>query len=81
MNAEDAQKYLKRNGVESTDQASLLKAIEEIPSDRLDAEKKARFVTYFKGFGKEASSDDIKAMLVSFCFIWYFATNRLEMNC
>lgn len=55
--------------MESIDLASLLGAIEEIPSDRLDAEKKARFVTYFKGFAKEASLDDVKAMLVCICFI------------
>lgn len=69
VTAEDAQKYLGRYGVASNDLAALVKAIEEIPSDRLDAERKARFVTYFKGFGKEASLDDINAMLVSFHFI------------
>lgn len=31
----------------------------------MDAERKARFITYFKGFKKEAPLDDTKAALVS----------------
>lgn len=69
VKAEDAEKYFQQNGVVSTELNGLLKAIEDLPLDHLDAGKKARFITYFKGFGAGAPLDDIKATLVSFHFV------------
>lgn len=63
---EDAQKAFQIIGVLPADMTNLLQAIDGIPSDRLDAERKARFVKFFKGFGREASLDDVKATFISF---------------
>lgn len=62
----DAHEHLQSYGFAQTGLASLLQEIEGIPTDQLDAERKARFTTFFKGFKKEAPLDDTKAALVSF---------------
>lgn len=62
----DAHEHLQSYGISQAGLDALLQEIEEIPTDRMDAERKARFTTFFKGFKKEAPLDDTKAALVSF---------------
>lgn len=42
-----------------------LQEMENIPSDRLDSELKARISIFIKGFSPEATLDDVKALFVS----------------
>lgn len=62
---DDWQKYLQRWGFRENDLAEILRRAENIPADRLDAERKARLVTFMKATKHEASLDDVKAALVS----------------
>lgn len=65
---DDAHEHLQRWGISQDGLVALLQELEEIPTDRVDAERKARFATFLKGFKKEASLDDTKAALVCFRF-------------
>lgn len=72
ITAEDWQKYLQRWGFRENDLAEALRRAENIPSDRLDADRKARLITFMKATKHEASLDDVKAALVSQSFFWIF---------
>lgn len=61
----DAHEYLQKWGFQQSGVVALLEEIEKIPTDRMDAERKARFATFFKGFQRNAPLDDTKAALVS----------------
>lgn len=58
-------KKFQKYGLPAKDLNQILQEIEKLPSDRLDAELKARILTFFKGFGAEATLNDTKALFVS----------------
>lgn len=60
-----AHKQINRNGLPANDLDRILQEIENIPSDRLDADRKTRFITFFRGFSSDATLKDVKALLVS----------------
>lgn len=62
---EDWQKYLQRWGYQQNDLTEILRRAENIPSDRLDADRKARLITFLKATEHLASLDDVKVALVS----------------
>lgn len=72
----DAHEHLQSYGISQAGLDALLQEIEEIPTDRMDAQRKARFTTFFKGFKKEAPLDDTKAALVSLRFLTIFPFKR-----
>lgn len=62
---EDVHQYLQMWGFRQADMTKILEKVQNISSDQLDAERKARLITFLKGTKHEASLDDIKAALVS----------------
>lgn len=65
IKAEDWQKYLQTYGYRQSDIDEILKRAEKIPSDQLDADRRARLLKFLKGTKHEASLDDVNAALVS----------------
>lgn len=62
---DDAYIYLQRWGFRQNDMAKILQKANEIPSDSLNAKRKARLTTFLKGIQNEATLDEIKAAFVS----------------
>lgn len=58
-------KEFQKYGLPAKDLNQILEEIEKLPSDRLDADRKARILTFFKGFSTAATLDDAKALFVS----------------
>ena len=64
----EAYNKYKDDGIDGNDFNGLIHEIENVPSDRLDADRKARILTFIKGFAENASLDDVKATFVSKLF-------------
>lgn len=62
---EDAHQYLQTWGFRQPDMTKILEKVQDIPSDKLDSERKSRLITFMKGTQHQASLDDIKAAFVS----------------
>lgn len=62
---EDVYTYLQRWGFRQQDMEKILQKVNGIPSDSLNAERKARLVTFLKGIQNKATLDEIKAAFVS----------------
>lgn len=69
---EDQQQYLQRWGIRQNDMADILHRVEMISSSQLNAERKARLVTFLNGTKHEATLDEVKAALVSEFFLYPF---------
>lgn len=53
------------SGVPAAELSDFLKDVAQIPSDRLEPDLKDRLITFFKGFGQNATLDDVTATYVS----------------
>lgn len=67
---DDVKEYLQRWGIREADMADILQRVESIPSNQLDNERKARFITFLKGTKHQASLNELKAALVSEMFFF-----------
>lgn len=65
ITTEDWHKYLQTWGFQQSDLDEILKRVDNIPSDKLDSDRKARLLTLLKGTKHEATLDDVKAAHVS----------------
>lgn len=61
----EAHKKFQEHGLPAKYLKQILDEIKKLPSDRLDVDRKARIITFFKGFSSAATLDDTKAFLVS----------------
>lgn len=65
--ASDALSYIQklRNGPTTTYLNEMFKEADKISADKLEVERKTRLVIFFRGFGNEATLDEVQATLVS----------------
>lgn len=75
---EDQYQYLQRWGFRQSDMDKILQKVNEIPSDRLNTERKARLITFMKGIQNKATLDEIKAALVSTTSISVFFEKKFR---
>lgn len=75
---DDVYTYLQRWGFRQSDMTKILQKVDEIPSDSLNLERKARLSTFLKGIKNKATLDEVKAAFVSAYLQWIFeeTTNK-----